>query len=381
MNSHLITFGTNAKNYWYFFGSTLCYILRKFTFYSDKKQEIDTFLSIILMSIGMMLSFFFELVSKKLQSNNETKKKKNKMYINHNPPNSISTLNYSLFVLSLALLDGVGMFFVYYTIEPRDQLPKPENKLIGMEHIHVLIELIIVSTLSYLFLRKLMDKHHWFFSGIMLLALAIILFANIGVNIQMESQFLFGMICSLFHSIYYIIYKYYLDTKFVSPYFTIGIEGTLILIPSLIIRIFVDLPQEITYAHDFLFYINALAFIITSLGYNVFIILLIRDFGPTHRTVTGIFNTVIELVITICLKDIYQKHSVILMSLGDLLLIIGVFGFNQIIIFNACNLHHDTENEINMRAMKKTQVNLAIIETKEMSKSQIAIEDYEEEEE
>ena len=379
MNSHLITFGTNAKNYWYFFGSTLCYILRKFTFYADKKQKIDTFLSIILMSIGMMLSFFFELVSKKLQSNNETKKKKNKMYISYNPPNSISTLNYSLFVLSLALLDGVGMFFVYFTIEPVDKLPKPENKLIGMEHIHVLIELIIVSTLSYFFLRKIMDKHHWFFSGIMLLALVIILFANIGVDVQMESQFLFGIICSLFHSIYYIIYKHYLDTKFVSPYFTIGIEGTLILIPSLIIRIFVDLSQEITYVYDFRFYINALAFIITSLGYNVFIILLIRDFGPTHRTVTGIFNTVIELVITLCVKDIYQDHSVILMSLGDLLLIFGVFGFNQIIIFNACNLHHDTENEINMRAVRETQVNLAIIETNGISKSQIATEDDEEE--
>ena len=74
MDPGLITFGTNAKNHWYFFGSTICYILRKFTFYSKKKQTIDTFLSLILMSIGMMLSFFFEMISRRLQTNNETDK-------------------------------------------------------------------------------------------------------------------------------------------------------------------------------------------------------------------------------------------------------------------------------------------------------------------
>ena len=379
MKSSIITLGTNPRNYWYFFSCTVCYIFRKFCFYNLEVGEftIKPLTLIFLMSIGMMLSYFLELISRKLQINKEADKSKKEPLQDNNIHKPLTILHYSLFILTLALLDGVGMFFVYFPLEFIQQAKinaesnksetKPLIDLIGTEHIYVLLELVFVSILSFFFLNKRLYRHHWFFSGIMLIALVLVLFANIGASIQIPPKFYCGIIASLFHSIYYVIYKYYMDKKFISIYLSLAIEGTVIFILSLLIGIF----TRTTWALELNSYNVWLSirFVLSSLGYNIFLLLLIRRFCPTHKSVTGIFNTVLELIILLIIEDRYKYHSVFLMVIGDVILMFGALGFNEILILHKCNLDYDTENVINYRAESEKN-DLEVIERK-MSKIKI----------
>jgi hypothetical protein len=201
----------------------------------------------------------------------------------------------------------------------------------------------------------------------MLFALVLVLFANIIETTEISKTFYFGIIALLFHSAYFIIYKHYIDKKFISIYLTLAIERTVIFILSLLIGIFTGTTWALE--PDWYNIGLSIRFVLSSLGYNIFILLLIRRFCPTHKSVTGIFNTVLELIILLFLEDRYKRYSVLLIVIGDLILIFGALGFNEIIILHKYNLDYDTENVINYRAVSEKN-DLEVIERK-MSKIKI----------
>ena len=111
-----------------------------------------------------------------------------------------------------------------------------------------------------------------------------------------------------------------------------------------------DFAQEKEKFTHPIFILNAILFIISSLGYNVFVMLITQNFGATNRVVVDFVSYFFSLIIDSISQVKEEGNVIMLLFFGYFFVLVGTVGFNEIIIFSCCKLNYNTAIEINKRA-------------------------------
>ena len=177
-----------------------------------------------------------------------------------------------------------------------------------------------------------------------------IIFSNFFNDRKVTPYLIALMFRAIFYGIIIIIEKWLMEYKFISPYILVGLEGLFSFITTgiiLLLRIFVfkdssyfEKIENFTQAG---FIIQAILFIICSLGYNVFVMLINQSFGATNRVVADFLSYFISLIInSIFNLDDIPPQVIAILFFGYLFVSVGTVGFNEIIIFFFYGLEENT---------------------------------------
>ena len=340
-----IGLGIKRSKYWFFLLSTLCYLFRSYLF-REETYLCNSLIKVLFMSIGMMLSLLLAFISKKL-SNSQNK------YIEMETGKL--TIKILLAIFSLNLLDSLGFYLINYG-------SSLGGNFYGTDELHVLLQFFIVAAILF-FLRKLvMHKHHIFFSMFMVVGLIIILCSNfVNENVNVNLNILFQVFSSCLYAILLVGEKWLMEYKFISPYVLVGLEGLFSFIITVIVLLFCTFVVEGSSLYDFSqekgnftqagFIFRAILFVIFSLGYNVFVMLINQSFGATNRVVVDFLSYFISLIINSIFKlDSIPSNVIMLLYFGYFFVFIGTVGFNEIIIFFFCGLEENTYQFIKDRS-------------------------------
>ena len=328
-----IGLGMDRSKYWFFLLSTLFYLFRSYLFRAN--YSCDPLIKVLFMSVGMMLSLLLAFVSKKLNNTQNSYRVMDTGKL---------TLKILLAIFSLNLLDSIGFFLLNYGSNFK-------GTFYGIDELHILLQFFIVAVILFFLKKLIMYKHHIFFVLFMVIGLVIILCSNLADrNIEANLNILFQVFSSCLYAVLLVGEKWLMEYKFISPYILVGLEGLFSFITTgiiLLLRIFVfkdssyfEKIENFTQAG---FIIQAILFIICSLGYNVFVMLINQSFGATNRVVADFLSYFISLIInSIFNLDDIPPQVIAILFFGYLFVSVGTVGFNEIIIFFFYGLEENT---------------------------------------
>ena len=328
--------GINSTKYWLFLLGSITFVVRKYTFSDDKlptpgDKYCVVYSKTLYMGIGMSLSIFVYLISKSLSGSQRrtTIFKDPKQKIDH-------AVDIGVIILA-AILDCGGFIFSINS--------NPEYN--GSDHIHYITQLIFAALGNIFWLKILFHKHHFVFSLVILIGFIILLFSNFAKNkVEFEGKSLLVLIDGVSDGVRAVMMKWMIQKRFMSP---IALPGSIIF--SLILIITHENCHP--FLSDLLYNIHMIVFIIFSMGYNLFIFLIIDYFGPTHRVVMELFSTFIVTVINIGIigENDIEPIEGILLFIGHIVILFGVIGFNEIIVLGCFGLDYNTRVIINKRLL------------------------------
>ena len=262
------------------------------------------------------------------------------------------------------LLDSIGFFLLDYG-------STFEGTFYGTDELHILLQFFMVAVILFFLKKLIMYKHHIFFVLLMVIGLVIILCSNLAnfEKTKVNLNLLFQVFSSCLYAVLLVGDKWLMEYKFISPYILVGLEGLFSFITTgiiLLLRMFVfkdssfsEEKENFTQAG---FIIQAILFIIFSLGYNVFVMLINQSFGATNRVVADFLSYFISLIInSIFNLDNIPPQVIAILFFGYLFVSVGTVGFNEIIIFFFYGLEENTYMFIKNRpdnTEKVTQVDL-----------------------
>jgi hypothetical protein len=153
--------------------------------------------------------------------------------------------------------------------------------------------------------------------------------------------------------------KWMLQNRFMSPFALPGYIGICSIIFSVIFFFVTNEGTLVLGDSDYI--INTIVFIVFSMGYNLFIFLIIDYFGPTHRVVMELFATFIFTIINLGKYnsvgvDLDKSNQIkfgegLFVFIGHIVILFGVMGFNEIIVLGCFGLDYNTRVTINDRLL------------------------------
>ena len=245
--------------------------------------------------------------------------------------------------------------------------------------------LFSIALFSRIVLKNFIFKHQilsLFISFIGLILLSIPVIFVIETNDILPN--IFSFLCSISYGLFFVLIKYLTHHYYISPYLLllyIGLFSILILfvgftIYSLLVRKDLSFFSE---SFDFskvdsgleLFFYFLGTFIFGSL-LQTFTVLVIYYFSPTLLMVTDIISPML-LWIVLSIEDMPELSTIVIKSLGYFIVLIGSLIYNEIIIFNFCDLNTNTKKYLEKRQneesslLRKTEND---INSKELNQSQ-----------
>lgn len=239
--------------------------------------------------------------------------------------------------------------------------------------------IFFLSLFSKLILKNNIYNHQILSLSISLIGLVLIFIPTI-LKIRREDILIniFFFFASIAFSLYLILIKYLTHTYYVSPYLCLlymGIASTLITFIYFIIYSLVNY-------HDFSFIIDSLDFSKVKTGkiifFYIFLIylfgaflqtfsyLVIYYFSPTLLIVTDIISPLLLWILKIIFRGETYFNKIFL-GLGYSLSLFASLIYNEIIIFNFCNLNKYTKKYLEVRQNNE----FALLKKEEMESSQI----------
>jgi hypothetical protein len=233
-----------------------------------------------------------------------------------------------------------------------------------------MFDILFILIFSHFILKVKLYKHH-FISLMLIIIFGIII--NIIYNIyeEISEEFFFKIlntfIIEIIFSLQIVVAKYAMEYKLSSPYEICLFEGEFILVINLILLIiFTFIPMsEIKYIKNTKYegkmyidnffqyfskisYIEVISFIIIMLGrfgFNIFCLLIIKYFTPSHSIIILIIGEVY-----FAFNDLEPLWRVFIEYFIYALLIFVMLVFLEIIEINLWGLQKNTERNISLRA-------------------------------
>ena len=227
-------------------------------------------------------------------------------------------------------------------------------------------EFLFVIILGYFFLNFKLHRHHYL--SLILIFIGLVLISIHYIKDSFHLSILLLILSNLLYSLMEIIEKWLMDIQYVSVYkliFVEGLCGTIIMMIVLFISIWVPCSEWMNnakicnanekiitlssigklFSSGYIYYIQMLIFIVSTLGYNVFLDLINKTNGPTHRVVSDTLTSIIGFIISVILKN-KNTYNLYYTVIGDILIICGSLVFNEIIIIYVFKLGESTRQEI-----------------------------------
>ena len=206
--------------------------------------------------------------------------------------------------------------------------------------------LLLAAIESYFILNIQIFKHQY-------LAIIIIFTSTLFIIIMSKSYFEIEFILTLFKLITLIliclslvINKLILEVYFVSPFMILFLQGVFgLIIDSILLFIFIMI--DLFSLNDFFYYfqnVNVITIIFYSLLFSItetFILLTNFYFSPTMVNVSDLISA-----FALDIMELLKWYKII----GYIILIIGCFIYNEIIILKFCGLDTFTQKEIILRS-------------------------------
>ena len=233
-----------------------------------------------------------------------------------------------------------------------------------------MFDILFILIFSHFILKVKLYKHH-FISLMLIIIFGIII--NIIYNIyeEISEEFFFKIlntfIIEIIFSLQIVVAKYAMEYKLSSPYEICLFEGVFLLVINLILLIiFTFIPMsEIKYIKNTKYegkmyidnffqyfskisYIEVISFIIIMLGrfgFNIFCLLIIKYFTPSHSIIILIIGEVY-----FAFNDLEPLWRVFIEYFVYALLIFVMLVFLEIIEINLWGLQKNTERNISLRA-------------------------------
>ena len=344
----IIALGSNKIKYLYYLFASLSYIFRNYSEHVTGFQ-LKTSFKLFFMFLGMSLNLIPECIL--------SRKFKNNRKVHFSTYHSV--LKIMLSICGISLLDYLGFFLTKYFEQPKF-LNEAENQVHGLDHLHCLLEFAEISILTFYFLKLRLKRHHIFFLLLMICGYLFIILSNLFNNRKVTAYIIALIFRSIFYGIIIVIEKWLMEYKFLSPYFLMGHMGVIGLFYSIIILIFmlsfkIDIDvtiEDLTKFKEPLVLLTAFLFTIFSMGYNIFLLLINKIFGPPNRIVYELVSIFIIFVIDLIVGNLklISLPEGIFLFIGNIISLFGSFGFNEIIILYICNIQRDTEKEVLLRS-------------------------------
>ena len=321
------------------------------------RNEEFIFTSYILLSYFVAGCFYF--ISKFRQ---KVEGAKENILYRENTTNSITfiynegiqknVLKEAILIIVIAFLIALGELFTIYVHKPRYHIYEER-----------LYYLLSIPLFSKLILKENFFRHHLFAlliatSGFILLLIPVCLEINVGDIVPNVLNF----IGSVGYSLFLVLIKHVIHVYYISP-----LKLYLIFGPLAFGFIFVGfLIYTLIKYHDFTYFkesfdlsyvenkfVLSLYFIATfifAVGLHFFTLLVIFYFSPILLMVTDIISPLLSWVVYIIEnKEGRGKLKIILYPIGYVIVLFASLIYNEIIIFNCCNLNKDTKKFIEER--------------------------------
>lgn len=348
----LLKFGVNSKKHWFFLLGSITLIFRTNL---PKNDTVDEKLKLLFMGIGMVPALLCELISQKCLSNSKRVKHKSQTWLQYFQMLGIYFI--------IALLDSSGFAF---SINRKSQ--KDMGSFHGKEHIQYMVQFVVAAILSYIFLNKRLHKHHKFFSVMMALGMVIIVSSNLlAKDNHFQLEMLYLLVDGFAYGIILVLAKWLMEYKFISAYEIVGYDGLFSVIIAVIAILTTGIKTNELDDGPFFIVSFAVAFAVLTFGYAIFIFLVVQHFGETHRVVMDLLSFFIMHIINIIrYKDLVNLIEGIVLFVGYFIVLIGVIGYNEILVFSCFDLNYDTAIEIDKRC---TEIPAFILSDKGEKKS------------
>lgn len=338
-----------------------------FTFFDNKGYEYSLLFKLWLMGIGMMLCYTFEIISIIKQSD-KTKTSENfkETFKNYWVKNCKDILILGL----LGIIDSTVFLVLNFLFSGQ-----------GTEKEHLLtiiriFEIFFVCVLNYFFLKGFQYCHHFTSLGFIFVGLVSIMLTFDWKTLSIGYEIGFAFLADFLYAILEVSEKYLMNKKFLSIHeinFFIGVYITLIMTIICIISSYVDCPewlsstfcQDNTYIFDFYGtlkrgfmsfanFVQPFIYVFLCTGYNTMIMLILKHYGPTHRVIVDAFSSLITMIFFM-IKN-HEPYKLAIQILGELIILLGVMVYNEIIILHFCGIDTNTEKEIRKRASRKEEI-------------------------
>ena len=362
----LITFAKLNK---YFLIPFLCPIFCMLTNLSkvfiDESGVIikDTLVDSTLFNIAYVTAGLFHFISY-FNGNLNQKKEINIKYENNNTGikyiynggfnNKFNTKKFILFIILLSLILIFSDLINYFV----------DDKNVFQARIY---HLFFIPLFSKIILKEQIYKHQFF--SLLLTAIGFLFFI-IPVCLKLETDDLIPNILNFINGISYplfvVLMKYISEKYYISPLKISLLLGIIIII----IFCFAFILYSLIKYHDLSYFsdcfdfskpenkiIIIIFFILYFLFRTIFVILFLLallHFSPTLIMVTDIISPLL-LWIVISIKDGESITRALLNSLGYFIVLFSTLIYNEIIIFNFCDLNKNTKKFVNQRLYKELE--------------------------
>lgn len=347
--------------------ATLCYLSRSYILmFNSNPENFHRLFQILLIFIGETFCGILYLIIKRSlqperisQPNQENESRQSLTtykLVHFSKGNKMKSIKIYLIICGISLIDVISLILieVFSSLQEKEQINNIESEMRITEFIFVII-------FGYIFFKFKLHRHHYL--ALVLIIAGILTVAIPNLNFPIASLYL--LLANLLYSIMELTEKWLMDIQYISVYKLIFIEGCfgLVLI-SIVIVIgslmscgdwirsickneshiinFIDVIKN-TFTEPVGIF-TMLGYSISSCGYNIFIDLINKKNGPTHRVVSDTLSSFVNSFVIILMKDKFKFpiHEVF----GYIFIIFGSLIFNEIIILFFCKLEVNTSNEI-----------------------------------
>lgn len=329
--------------------ASICYITRQYslTLIKNNEKEYPILFQEFLIFPGEMLCGVLYLILKKSTSidvSDKSRRRSTYKQLTFTETQKQNPIKIYLIFLGITMFDIIGFFLILY-FSNIDGIKNSSEIESGMK------------ILGYFFFKFKLHRHHYF--GLILIFIGIIFMSFKYFIESFNVCILLLIVSNCLYSLMEIIEKWLMDIQYVSVYKLIFIEGTygtiimviVILISNTVCNSNIISSIGKLFSTDYTYYIQMLLYILATLGYNVFIDLINKTSGPTHRVVSDTLTSIIRLILSFIVQ---QNKYVFLAIIGDILIVLGSIIFNEIIIIYICNLEESTKEEIIKREREET---------------------------
>ena len=424
----LITFNPLTIHDLLSFSASACFIFRSFSFFIFQGNQFiiapASFLSFLLVLSEISCGIFY-LLSKKETINSEKllehdKNKKEQIQGETYFSEKLKeTHSYKVFIqiCFFAILDLIS-FYLIERIHQHNHLDIVDSFNVDSFKMYMInvykemyltaqmrpSEFIFVCILAYIFLKFKPHRHHVVsFCFIFLAYFMIFPYGIFGYfnqdennlqvyvsNFEIFKKLFMILISSAFISIQQTGEKWLMENKFVPIYklrFITGLFNLIILIPIIIIEEI--LISDSSHYRNFSFFftqknifsigvlVRILIFILSSLGYNICILLINKYKGPNHLVIT---DTVSSILVAVLLMIINVKNGNNLQIFTDmfglkicgyLFIICGFCVYNELIILNFFGLGKNTTKAIMKRGCEEDGIVIGMVGCDLMDESKL----------
>ena len=366
---------------------TLFCFLRSFAYLEDIKNP---FIPILLSSMAELSLGMLELISIKRQNNKLSNKEKpvteeKEVSTNHfdfliqDSQKEVALMTRKVYAI-IIMVSVFNSFVCFLIFAKEDLLSKSSFNF--QNEIRV-ISMLYLMFLCYFIFKNEFHKHQVFSVSIISLfcfVLSVIWYQYVYTTSTMNKsdiikEIIFLMVCDLFFSTKHTIEKWLMDTKFISPYRLLFLEGIFCFISDIIIMILFsyihcfnvfEICDNINNTslwqglkNSFIHFTFILLFFFGSAGIELFITLTNKYFTPAYRPMFDIILTFISL-----LKNSGDEISnypigiFIIKIILYVLIMIACLIYNEIIILRFCGLDTDIKECIESRGELEYKSNL-----------------------